>query len=149
MSESRLDPKRFSKILVGVDDSPDAQLAFRFAMNRAKQDNAELDIVSILEQDDINVYQALNKNYIRDKRNDLEKHLQGYRKIAEDFGIRKVETYTAEGDAGETIVKDVIPHVKPDLLVIGSSSRSGVARYFGSQASYMAKYSPVSVLVIR
>ncbi|MBU7554625.1 universal stress protein [Pediococcus ethanolidurans] len=149
MSESRLDPKRFSKILVGVDDSPDAQLAFRFAMNRAKQDNAELDIVSILEQDDINVYQALNKNYIRDKRNDLEKHLQGYRKIAEGFGIRKVETYTAEGDAGETIVKDVIPHVKPDLLVIGSSSRSGVARYFGSQASYMAKYSPVSVLVIR
>ncbi|GEN94111.1 universal stress protein [Pediococcus ethanolidurans] len=149
MSESRLDPKRFSKILVGVDDSPDAQLAFRFAMNRAKQDNAELDIVSILEQDDINVYQALNKNYIRDKRNDLEKHLQGYRKIAEEFGIRKVETYTAEGDAGETIVKDVIPHVKPDLLVIGSSSRSGVARYFGSQASYMAKYSPVSVLVIR
>ncbi|MDV7718312.1 universal stress protein [Pediococcus ethanolidurans] len=149
MSKSRLDPKRFSKILVGVDDSPDAQLAFRFAMNRAKQDNAELDIVSILEQDDINVYQALNKNYIRDKRNDLEKHLQGYRKIAEEFGIRKVETYTAEGDAGETIVKDVIPHVEPDLLVIGSSSRSGVARYFGSQASYMAKYSPVSVLVIR
>ncbi|WP_412989131.1 universal stress protein [Pediococcus siamensis] len=149
MSESRLDPKRFSKILVGVDDSPDAQLAFRFAMNRAKQDNAELDIVSILEQDDINIYQALNKNYIQDKRSELEKHLQGYRKIAEEFGIRKVQTYTAEGDAGETIVKDVIPHVQPDLLVIGSSSRSGVARYFGSQASYMAKYSPVSVLVIR
>ncbi|GAB5053608.1 universal stress protein [Pediococcus parvulus] len=149
MSESRLDPKRFSKILVGVDDSPDAQLAFRFAMNRAKQDNAELDIVSILEQDDINVYQALNKDYILDKRDELEKHLQGYRKIAEEFGIRKVETYTAEGDAGETIVKDVIPHVNPDLLVIGSSSKSGVARYFGSQASYMAKYSPVSVLVIR
>lgn len=149
MSESRLDPKRFSKILVGVDDSPDAQLAFRFAMNRAKQDNAELDIVSILEQDDINIYQALNKDYILDKRDELEKHLQGYRKIAEEFGIRKVETYTAEGDAGETIVKDVIPHVNPDLLVIGSSSKSGVARYFGSQASYMAKYSPVSILVIR
>ena len=149
MIESRLDPKRFSKILVGVDDSPDAQLAFRFAMNRAKQDNAELDIVSILEQDDINIYQALNKDYILDKRDELEKHLQGYRKIAEEFGIRKVETYTAEGDAGETIVKDVIPHVNPDLLVIGSSSKSGVARYFGSQASYMAKYSPVSVLVIR
>ncbi|AMV63321.1 Universal stress protein family [Pediococcus damnosus] len=149
MSESHFDPKHFSKILVGVDDSPDAQLAFRFAMNRAKQDNAELDIVSILEEDEINIYQALNKDYIQNKRDDLEKHLQGYRKVAEEFGIKKVETYTAEGDAGETIVKDVIPHVEPDLLVIGSSSRSGVARYFGSQASYMAKYSPVSVLVIR
>ena len=58
-------------------------------MNRAKQDKAELDIVSILEEDEINIYQALNKDYIQNKRDDLEKHLQGYRKIAEDFGIKK------------------------------------------------------------
>nr|WP_281727958.1 universal stress protein [Pediococcus argentinicus] len=144
-----MNPKQFSKILVGVDDSPDAQMAFRFAMNRAKQDNAELDLVSVLEEDEINIYQALNKDYVSSKREDMEKHLKEYAKVAQEFGIKKVKTYIAEGDAGETIVKSVIPEVEPDLLVIGSSSRTGVARYFGSQASYMAKYSPVSVMVIR
>ncbi|MBZ5943022.1 universal stress protein, partial [Weissella cibaria] len=47
MSSREFNPKRFSKILVGVDDSPDAQLAFRFAMNRAKQDDSELDLVTV------------------------------------------------------------------------------------------------------
>ncbi|XIF20049.1 MAG: universal stress protein [Acetilactobacillus jinshanensis] len=50
---------------------------------------------------------------------------------------------------GEAIVKDVIPHVEPDLLVIGSQAKKGLARHFGSQAAYMAKYAPISVMVIR
>lgn len=150
MSSTReLNPRRFSQILVGVDDSPDAQLAFRFAMNRAKQDDAELDLVTVIEENDINIYQALDKNFITQKRAELEKHLQEYRKIALEFGIKKVQTYIAEGEAGETIVKNVIPRVNPDLLVIGSSSKTGMAKYFGSQASYMAKYAPISVLVVR
>ncbi|WP_371862020.1 universal stress protein, partial [Pediococcus pentosaceus] len=135
MSSREFNPKRFSKILVGVDDSPDAQLAFRFAMNRAKQDDSELDLVTVIEENDINIYQALDKNFITQKRTELEKHLQNYRKIALEFGIKKVQTYIAEGEAGETIVKNVIPSVDPDLLVIGSSSKTGMAKYFGSQAS--------------
>ena len=68
MSSTReLNPRRFSQILVGVDDSPDAQLAFRFAMNRAKQDDAELDLVTVIEENDINIYQALDKNFITQK----------------------------------------------------------------------------------
>lgn len=62
---------------------------------------------------------------------------------------KKVRSIVAEGNAGETIVKDVIPHVEPDLLIIGSCAKKGLARRFGSQAAYMAKYSPISVLVIR
>ena len=149
MSDVKFNPKKFSKILVGVDDSQDAQLAFRFAMNRAKQDNAELDLVTIIEEDDINIYQALDKNYVKKNQSDVEKHLQGYKKIAQEFGIKIVNTFVSEGEAGETIVKDVIPNVKPDLLVIGSSSRTGMAKYFGSQAAYIAKNAPVSVLVVR
>jgi len=137
MSSREFNPKRFSKILVGGDDSPDAQLAFRFAMNRAKQDDSELDLVTVIEENDINIYQALDKNFITQKRTELEKHLQNYRKIALEFGIKKVQTYIAEGEAGETIVKNVIPSVDPDLLVIGSSSKTWMAKYFGYQASYM------------
>jgi nucleotide-binding universal stress UspA family protein len=34
-------------------------------------------------------------------------------------------------------------------LIIGSIAKKGIARHFGSQAAYMAKYAPISVLVIR
>ncbi|AVK63687.1 universal stress protein UspA [Lactobacillus sp. CBA3606] len=146
---SEMSPKEFKHILVGVDDSDDAQLAFRYAINRAKTDGAKLTIVSILEQDNMNVYEAMSKDFIHGQRADLEHHVLQYEKLARQFGVADVNTVVDEGDPGETIVKDIIPALKPDLLVIGSISKQGVRKYFGSQAAYMAKHAPISVLVVR
>ncbi|WP_318765394.1 universal stress protein [Lactiplantibacillus carotarum] len=146
---SNMSPKEFKHILVGVDDSDDAQLAFRYAINRAKTDGAKLTIVSILEQDNMNVYEAMSKDFVHGQRKDLEDHVLQYQKLAEQFGVQDVNVIVDEGDPGETIVKDIIPAIKPDLLVIGSVSKQGVRKYFGSQAAYMAKHAPISVLVIR
>ncbi|MHA8110323.1 universal stress protein [Lactobacillaceae bacterium Melli_B4] len=139
----------FKRILVGVDDSDDAILAFRYSIERSKRDDAQLILVSVLETEEINVFEALTKDYIHGEKSELEEHLQEYVKKAQDAGVKSVQGIVASGNAGETIVKDVIPHVEPDLLVIGSHSKKGIARHFGSQAAYMAKYSPTSVMVIR
>lgn len=139
----------FKRILVGVDDSGDALLAFNYAIKRAKISDAELVIVSVLESNEMSVYQALSKDYIHGEREELEQHILKYQKQAQDAGVKKVRSIVAEGNAGETIVKDVIPHIEPDLLIIGSCAKKGLARRFGSQAAYVAKYSPISVLVIR
>ncbi|RXI77908.1 universal stress protein [Levilactobacillus suantsaii] len=144
-----MNPKKFKRILVGVDDSPDAQLAFRYAMNRAKSDDAELVICTIMESADMNVYQALNKDYVHGQRAELVKHLEGYQDLAQRVGVQKVKLVIGEGDPGEAMVKSIIPEVKPDILVIGSLSKTGVRKYFGSQAAYMAKYSPISVMIVR
>lgn len=141
--------KNIKKILVGVDDSEDAQLAFRVAMRRALDLNATLCITSILESDEMNVFQALSADYVHGERKELEEHVEEYRKVAQQAGIKHVEVVIAEGDAGETIIKRVIPQVDPDLLIIGAVSKKGIKKYFGSQAAYMAKYSPISVLVVR
>lgn len=140
---------KFHKILVGVDDSHDAQLAFYYAVRYAAENNADLYIVSVLESDEMNVYQALDDDYIHGERSQLEKHILDFKQQALDAGVKNVTTLVAEGDAGKTIVKDVIPHVQPDLLMIGSYDKPGIARRFGSQAAYMSKYAPCSVLVIR
>lgn len=139
----------FERVLVGVDDSADAQLAFRYAMHRCIKDGSTLIITSILESNEMNVYQALTRDYVHGERAELEEHLKEYRKVATDSGVKKVELMVAEGDPGETIVKDVIPSSEADLLVIGSISKKGIRKYFGSQAAYMAKYSPISVMIIR
>ncbi|MCV3316072.1 universal stress protein [Pediococcus ethanolidurans] len=144
-----MNPKELKKILVGVDDSPDAQLAFRYAMNRAKNDHAGLVIVSVSENDDMNVYQALSKDYVSEKRKQLMQHVAKYQQVAQKFGVEDVSTVVAEGNPGKVIVDEVIKDVKPDLLVIGAQAKSGIEKHFGSQAAYMAKYSPISVLVVR
>ena len=146
---AKFDPKVFSRILVAVDDSDDAQLAFRFAMNRAKNDDAELVIVSVLEPGQFSIYQVMTPDFIHGKRANLEVHLQHYLNVAERFGIVKARAIIAEGKPGEVIVKQVIPQVDPDLLVIGSVAKKGATKYFGSQAAYMAKYAPTSIMIIR
>lgn len=141
--------KNIKRILVGVDDSEDAQLAFRVAMKRAIELNAALYITSILEKDEMNVYQILNADYLREQIDKLNQHIERYKKVAIEAGVKKVYTITGQGDAGETIVKEIIPQVNPDLLIIGALAKEGIGKYFGSQAAYMAKYAPVSVLVVR
>ncbi len=139
----------FHNLLVAVDDSPDAVLAFKYAIHRAIKDEVGLTLVSVLENDDYNIYEALSKDFVHGAREDMEKRIAEYKQKAEEAGVKEVHTVVAEGDPGETIVKEVIPHVKPDLLIIGSKSKEGIKKRFGSQAAYMAKYSPVSVLVVR
>lgn len=141
--------QNFKRILVGVDDSEDAQLAFRYAIHEARENKATLIIVSVLEHDEMNIYQALDKDYIHGEREALMNHIEKYRQLALRAGVEKVDTIISEGEAGETIVKEIIPAVDPDLLIIGSMSKQGIKKYFGSQAAYMAKYSPISVMVVR
>lgn len=64
---------KFSKIMVGVEESPDALKAFHYAIQKAKEEQAELVIVSILEEKEINVYQSLDKNYWQEQLAKLEK----------------------------------------------------------------------------
>ena len=139
----------FSRLLVGTDDSRDAQLAFKYAINYAAKNDAELFIVSVLESDEMNIYQALDDDYIHGEKAELKTHLLSYKETAKKTGVKHVQTVIAEGDPGKTIVNEVIPHIRPDLLVVGSFDKTGISKHFGSQAAYMAKYSPIPVLVMR
>lgn len=139
----------FQHILVGVDDSEDALLAFRYAIATAKQRHAALTIVSIREDSGVNVFQAMDKDYIHGERSELEEHIKTYVQQAKDAGVEQVNAVVSEGKPAEVIVNDVIPHVQPDVLIIGSIAKKGLKRRVGSQAAYMAKYAPISVLVIR
>ncbi|GHP14109.1 universal stress protein [Lentilactobacillus fungorum] len=149
MDKNDMPHTKFKRILVGVDDSPDAQLAFRYAISEARLSGASLVIASILEHEEMNVYQVLNKDYVHGERKELVQHLSEYRNLALRAGVKQVDTVVEEGDPGETIVKTIIPAVKADLLIVGSLSKTGVRKYFGSQAAYMAKYAPISVMVVR
>lgn len=145
-------PKTFHKILVGVDDAPDARAAFAYAVGKAKRDGSELGIVSIHETNTVNVFQALDKDYVHTSRQDLEKRIDEYVQAAIDYGIdpKKITAIVDEGDRpAERICNHVIPEFQPGLLIVGSISKPGNRKVVGSQASYMTKHAGTSVFVIR
>ncbi|KIS03338.1 universal stress protein [Paucilactobacillus wasatchensis] len=148
----RIEPQQFNKILVGVDDAPDAHAAFSYAVDKAKRDGSELGIVSVLETADINIYEAMSKDYIHGTRAQLEQRINEYVQAAVDYGVAK-NKITAIVDEGpkpaERIVNHVLPEFHADLLVVGSVGKEDSKKMFGSQASYMAKNAGISVTIIR
>lgn len=145
-------PKKFKKILVGVDDAPDARAAFSYAVDKAKRDGSELGIVSILETGDINIYQILDKDYVHSTEAELKKRINQYVQAAIDYGVdpKKITAIVDRGERpAERICNHVIPAFQPDLLIIGSIGKWGNRKAVGSQASYMTRHAGTSVFCIR
>ena len=78
----------------------------------------ELGIVSIHETNTVNVFQALDKDYVHTSRQDLEKRIDEYVQAAIDYGIdpKKITAIVDEGDRpAERICNHVIPEFQPDF----------------------------------
>lgn len=138
-----------TRILVGVDETTDAKLAFACAINRAIMEHAVLIIASVLETSNMNVYEALSKDFMHDQRDRLKATLDGYVRTAKAAGVKDVRYATGEGDPGKVIVNEIIPVTKPDILIIGSLAQRGPRKYLPSRAAYIVKHAPISVLVVR
>ncbi|GAK31373.1 possible universal stress protein [Weissella oryzae SG25] len=145
-----MEPKTFKHVLAAVDDSELGQMTLINAIHQAREDDARLTILSVFESDDLSVFDYFSKNRNQAARDDVERALGRYRKLAEDAGVANVATMLAEGEPGEVIVKDVIPDIHPDLVVIGAHSKDDEDHhYFGSQSKYVANNAPVTVMVVR
>jgi len=139
----------FKRILVGVENSEDALKAFHYAVHRAKLEKSSLTLALVLEDEDINTYEILDKDFLKAARDNLAKQAEDYRQYALDQGVETVDILISQGNPGEVIVKELIPASNADLLIIGAKSRSRIRHYFGTQASYMAKNAEIAVLVYR
>lgn len=141
--------KQFKHILVAVDDSYLGQMALVNAIHQAREDEAKLTIVSIFEKGQLSVFDFFSKEKTTAAEDDVRRALDRYRKMALENGLTDVDIRIAEGEPGEVIVKDVIPAVQPDMVIIGSNSQKGTEKYFGSQSSYIANHAPVTVMIVR
>ncbi|MFT8458463.1 MAG: universal stress protein [Liquorilactobacillus ghanensis] len=144
----------FERILIAVDedDSKSSLAAFRYALSLAKPNLAALGIVSVLELEDLNVFETLSPEKRNQLRGRLADDLDRYVKEAKENGIYDVQSFVREGKPAAAIINEVIPVFKPDVLLCGSKTKpvsSAKKIFIGSQASYLAQNAPCSVMVIR
>jgi len=145
------DPLYYKRILLTVDgDDPKSNTrAFRFAVTLAHDYGAELGIVSVMENDDINIFDSLTPSKIKEKRDHLKQIVELYAHEAEKI-VSKYVVDALEfegGDVDDVIVEQVIPSFKPDLIVSGSDTQRSTI--VGSIGTRLAKKAPVSVIVVR
>ncbi|AVK61501.1 universal stress protein UspA [Lactobacillus sp. CBA3605] len=153
MDQNEIDkPFVYRRILLTVDedDTTSSERAFRYALTLAHDYKVTLGIVSVLESEDINIFDSLTPSKLQAKRNHVTQVVQDYVKLATERGVQNVEPLVYEGgDVDDVILDQVIPDFKPDLLVTGADTEFAHAKMTAAIGPRLARKAPVSVIVVR
>ncbi|QDT11890.1 universal stress protein [Planctomycetes bacterium K23_9] len=139
------------KILLATDGSDPAQQAAEFLARLPHDEPLELTVVTAIYipglEKTIQVGDWVAK-YLEQERQNAD---EAYAIVQDIFSGADVQLnqIVRQGPPGETIVS-VAKEIQPELLVIGATGNSAVARVLlGSTSDYVATHAPCSVLVAR
>ena len=134
-------------ILVPLDGSGDSQKALLQACDLAKNYQANLILVYVVEKShSLNLLDR--KEYLEILRKFGNKVLIKGKQTAENKGI-DVTTIMKEGNISNEIVK-LAKNKKCNLIIVGSKGLGATARFFlGSISNKLANNSPCSILIVK
>ncbi|OBS62775.1 universal stress protein UspA [Enterococcus mundtii] len=140
----------YKKIMVAIDGSEKAEKAFGEALELARDNQAELLIVSIINKIDLthSAY-AFSKIYAEEKQK-TEVELLKRINDAKEFGIETIHAIVETGDP-RTLLATVLPKQESiDLIVMGATGKGSIQQALvGSTASYVVTHAPCNVLVVK
>jgi len=134
------------RILLAVDLTPASREAAQEAIKRARDDGADLIVLSVVEQHNLHLPGGGSRR-VDQERDRLAAGAQAIVQQARDAGVRA--TYLIwEGDPAEAILE--ASHAEgADVIVLGSRPRLNVRRLIlGSVSSEVAKRATCDVIVI-
>lgn len=140
----------FQRILVPLDGSPDPIDALDQAQALALAFQAELRLISVEApvSPSGNEWQLSQSDYLEKKSCALGTYLERHAQVLREAGCR-VSTAVLPMGRPVTRVLEEANRYKPDLMVLQSHGRVGLARMFmGSEAEGISRQSPCPVLLV-
>jgi len=148
--------KTINKIMVAVDFSDYSLPAVRYAAHLARDVDAELMLVNVINQRDIDMLKRVEgyapafsfEHYLKETRRDRE---ESFQQLIADAGCddMPVKTSIRIGVPFQELLS-VIEAKRPDLLLMAIKGRSNLVDVLvGSCARKLFRHSPIPVLSIR
>jgi universal stress protein A len=152
MNQGDAHMKPFGKILTALDFSENSDYAFDYALTLAKQFNAELTIMHVINEPvDLRGFYVPHISFEQ-----LEKEIEeGAHKMMEKFcserlaGFSTYQTVIVSGIPYEEIIRKA-EEIDASLIVVGTHGRTGLDHLiFGSTAERVVRSASCPVLTIR
>ncbi|EOI03085.1 universal stress protein [Enterococcus moraviensis ATCC BAA-383] len=142
--------QNYRRIMVAVDGSSEAELAFQKAMNVAMRNDAELLLAHVI---DTRAFQSVSSfdGVLAEQATEMAKQtLEGYKKQAKEHGCEKVSSIIEYGSPKPLIAKQLPQDHEVDLIMLGATGLNAVERLFiGSVSEYVIRNASCDVLVVR
>ena len=142
--------KQYSHIQIAVDGSKEADLAFSKAVAIAKSNNANLEILHVIDTRSFQNVSSFDSAMAEQVSADAKKKLEEYYDRAVKAGIKNVH-YSIEFGSPKTIIAHEFPQKhQTDLIVLGATGLNAVERLLiGSVTEYVTRTADCDVIVIR
>ena len=144
--------QEYKHILVPVDGSAEAELAFKKAVAVTKRncEDAELRLLHVVDTRAFQNISSFDTSMVEQVTDTAKKTLDKYVDYAKKNGVQKV-SYSLEYGAPKTIIaRDVPKEMNADLIMIGATGLNAVERILiGSVTEYVTRMAICDVLVVR
>lgn len=140
----------YSKILVPVDGSNEARLAFEKAIEVAKRNRAQVLIAHIIDTRVLQTPTGFEGNFNEEIQRQTENLFQEYRQYAQEHDFNDIDFVLEYGSPKVYISKNIPKDYQIDLIMIGATGLNAVERLFiGSVSEYVIRNASCDVLVVR
>ena len=148
---SKMSEQLYKKILLPTDGSKYSDISEKHALSIAAANNAEIIALSVIENSfsvglpDTETISEVNRLL----KEENEKNLKKVERLRDECGLDvEIRTLVKEGSPAKAIL-ETIEEEEIDLVVIGSSGKSGIDKFLmGSVADKVVKSAKCCVLVI-
>ena len=140
----------YSKILVPVDGSNEARLAFEKAIEVAKRNRAQVIIAHIIDTRVLQTPTGFEGNFNEEIQRQTENLFQEYRQYAQEHDFNDIDFVLDYGSPKVYISKNIPKDYQIDLIMMGATGLNAVERLFiGSVSEYVIRNASCDVLVVR
>ena len=143
----------YKRILIPIDGSPTSDRALQEALGLARQQNAQLKLVHVVEEVHfLDIESSINyAELLETMRNSGNEILKQAQTVIQQAGMAaEIKLLEASGERVASVIVTEAERWAADLIVIGTHGRSGFSRLlFGSVAEGVVRTAQVPVLLIR
>lgn len=142
--------QQYKKIMVAVDGSDEAELAFKKAVNVARRNESILLLTHVIDTRAFQTVSSFDGMLAEQATEMAKKTLESYVEFAKENGVTTVETTIEYGSPKPIIAKQVPQDRGVDLIMLGATGLNAVERLFiGSVSEYVIRNASCDVLVVR
>lgn len=143
-------PLQYRNILVAVDGSKEAELAFKKSIGIAARNKSALYLVNIIDNQSFGSVEAYSQAIAKEARAVSEKLMEGYKQAAASAGAENVHIVIEYGSPKKMIPIDLVEKYGIDLIVCGATGLNAAERIFlGSVSERIIRSASCDVLVVR
>ena len=142
--------EKYSRIMVAIDGSHEAELAFKKGVNVALRNNAELLLVHVIDTRALQSVVTFDAYIYEKLEEEAHSVFDEYEKQARESGIENLRQIIEFGNPKPLLANDIPEKEGVDLIMLGATGLNAFERLvIGSSSEYILRHAKVDLLVVR